>query len=262
MDNLSELFWNSSQAELKKGYIFDQEMEQYTCLICGETYKDGVIYPLGETLYEARKAIQIHITQAHQSVFHFLLSMDKRYTSLTEHQKELLQLFYQGLSDKEIASKFGGSASTVRNHRFNFREKEKQARILLAIAELLKEGIKSTPSHSHSDSGEELVNFPRSVKLVDERFAFTREEYERTIEKYFPAGLKGRLNDYPLKEKRRVMILTKLVERFDRNRNYSEREVNEILKEVYPDYAILRRHLIEYGFLARIPDGSTYWVLT
>lgn len=39
----------------------------------------------------------------------------------------------------------------------------------------------------------------------------------------------------------------------------NEREVNEILKGIYPDFASLRRYLIEYGFFERTRDGSAYW---
>ncbi|NLI92691.1 MAG: DUF2087 domain-containing protein [Peptococcaceae bacterium] len=261
MKDLTELFWNSSLDELKNGYVFDQTEEQFICLICGKKYHDGQVYHMKDSLYEARKAIAVHIKEEHDSVFTFLLSMDKQYTSLTDHQRELLKLFYQGLSDKEIALQSGSSASTVRNHRFNFREKEKQARIFLAIAELLKEGVK-TKKNGTGSSLDQFVDFPRSAKMVDERFAFTREEYENTLKKYFTEGPDGNLSEYPLKEKRRVIILTKIIERFERGKTYTEKEVNEILKTVYPDYAILRRHLVEYGFLDRIPDGSTYWVLT
>lgn len=261
MENFSEIFWNSSLEELKQGYVFDRDEEQFICLICGAKYADGTVYPLEDTFYEARKAIKMHIQLAHGSVFNFLLSMDKRYTSLTEHQKELLQLIYQGLSDKELAARYGGSSSTIRNHRFNFREKEKQARIFLAIMELMKSGSKRENSLNIKE-GNDLVDFPRTARMVDERFAFTADEFNKAIAKYFPEGPDGPISEYPLKEKRRVIILTKVVERFDRNRQYSEKEVNEILKEVYADYAMLRRHLVEYGFMDRIPDGSTYWVLT
>jgi len=261
MKNLTELFWNSALDALKKGFVYDQAEEQYICLICGKKYADGQVYPIKDALYEAKKAIHIHIEADHDSVFSFLLSMDKQYTSLTDHQRELLKLFYQGLSDKEIALHLGGSTSTVRNHRFNFREKEKQARIFLAIAELLKENSDKTPKNHPSPNLHQFVDLPRSVRTVDERFAFTHEEYDKTIQNYFPEGSDGPLREYPLKEKKRVIILAKVMERFDSERKYTEKEVNEILKTVYPDYAVIRRHLVEYGFLDRILDGSTYWVL-
>ncbi len=35
-----------------------------------------------------------------------------------------------------------------------------------------------------------------------------------------------------------------------------------ILKPIYHDYVMIRRYLIEYGFLDRHRDGSAYWVKT
>ena len=48
--------------------------------------------------------------------------------------------FYQGKSDKDIQKELEiGSSSTIRNHRFVFREKERQAKVFLALMELLNE---------------------------------------------------------------------------------------------------------------------------
>ena len=41
---------------------------------------------------------------------------------------------------------------------------------------------------------------------------------------------------------------------------YSEKEVNKILSRVYEDYVLLRRYLIEYGFLDRTRDGAVYFL--
>jgi hypothetical protein len=50
-----------------------------------------------------------------------------------------------------------------------------------------------------------------------------------------------------------------VIKAFELDVYYSEREVNEVLKEFHPDTAILRRYLVDYGFLARERDGSRYW---
>jgi len=50
------------------------------------------------------------------------------------------------------------------------------------------------------------------------------------------------------------------VKKFDSSEKYTEKEVNQILESVYPDFVTLRRYLIEYGFLDRTADGSKYWV--
>lgn len=46
-----------------------------------------------------------------------------------------------------------------------------------------------------------------------------------------------------------------LIDRFEFGRDYSEKEVNEVLAAVYDDYAILRRYLVDTGRLGRDPYG-------
>ena len=50
-----------------------------------------------------------------------------------------------------------------------------------------------------------------------------------------------------------------IAKEFEEGIRYSEVQVNEILKDIYPDYVTLRRYLIEYGYLERTRDGSAYW---
>ena len=77
--------------------------------------------------------------------------MDKKYTGLTEHQKDLLTYFKQGLTDKEILAELGSaSTSTIRSHRFKLKEKEKQARVFLTIMGLVKS--------ENEEGGDHFVN--------------------------------------------------------------------------------------------------------
>lgn len=46
-----------------------------------------------------------------------------------------------------------------------------------------------------------------------------------------------------------MFILTKIAEQFEFDREYTGKEVDVILKEIFDDYVSLRRSLIEYGFL-------------
>jgi hypothetical protein len=250
---LDEFFWNASLDELKQGYRFLSESEEYVCIICGERFAQGRIYPLDQAWFEAVKAVQIHIGKEHGSVFQYLLGLDKKYTGLTEHQKEILTCFYQGLSDKEIALRqANGNTSTIRNQRFTFREKAKQAKVFLAIMELLETGARLTERQS--------MALPRHAAMMDERFAISEPENAAILQKYFKSGSDGPLSEFPGKEKRKIVILRQLIRRFDPKRKYTEREVNQILETAYPDYVTLRRYLIEYGFMDRLADGSSYWV--
>ncbi|MFZ5943180.1 MAG: DUF2087 domain-containing protein [Bacillota bacterium] len=248
----SNLFWQATLEEIKQGYTYHDDNGEFICLICGRSFVDGLIYPSDGKLYEAKKYIQVHIKDNHQSVFHFLLNSDKKLTGLTDHQKTILEFFYAGTSDTEIARKIGASStSTIRNHRFTLREKQKQAKVFLAMMELLEE---TTPKKQN------FINIPRSSKKVDDRFAVTEQERDKILSAYFKQGLNGPLDTFPLKEKKRAAILSHLINYFDTNKTYTEKEVNEILKGFYSDYILLRRNLIDYGFMDRTEDGCSYWV--
>ncbi|QTN00589.1 DUF2087 domain-containing protein [Sediminibacillus dalangtanensis] len=245
-------FWNATIDELSNGYI--QSDDDYVCLLCGERFVEGIIYPMDGILYEAKKAVAEHIKEAHSSVFDYLLKMDKKYTGLSDHQKELLQFFRKGLSDKEIVDELdGGSPSTVRNHRFKLKEKEKQAKVFLAIMKLLN----NEAGHQTKDH---FVHFHKGAKMVDERYATTEKEKQKVLSTYFKQGTDGTLDTFPSKEKRKLIVLQNIVNRFDRDKKYTEKEVNDILKTIYHDFATIRRYLIEYGFMGRSRDCTEYWI--
>jgi len=131
----NELFWGSTIEEVKKGYIENEE--EYKCIICEETFQKGRIYEIKSELYDARKAADIHIEEKHSSMLEYLLGMNSVFTGVSEVQRELITLISQGLSDKEVAAKLEVAASTIRNHRYKLREKEKQAKLFLAMMHLL-----------------------------------------------------------------------------------------------------------------------------
>lgn len=247
---ISELFWNASLEKLKRGYM--QEADHYICLLCGEKIEKGIIYPDDGILYEAEKYMRVHIENVHQSVFEYLIQLDKKLTGLTDHQNRLLRLFHQGKSDAEVQKEMGiGSASTIRNHRFVLKEKERQAKMFLAMMELLKEKDQHAPT---------FLPPHKTARMVDDRYNVTQEEKEEIVKKYFPEGNDGPLKTFPLKEKQKLVVLREIAQRLTSERTYEEKEINEILKAVYHDYVILRRYLIEYGFLDRKSDGSQYWL--
>ncbi len=60
-----------------------------------------------------------------------------------------------------------------------------------------------------------------------------------------------RLKTIPAQRKQRVIVLQKLMERFDPAQSYAEREVNDLLRPAHDDVASLRRELVDYGFMTR-----------
>lgn len=249
MDN-SEMFWNADFDELKKGYI--EEEEKFICLLCAREISKGIVYPEDDIIYEPEKYMQVHIAKSHISVFDYLINMDKKFTGLTDHQTKLIKLFYSGKSDSQIQKEMDISgSSTIRNHRFVLKEKERQSKIFMALMSLLKEKDKNAPS---------FVEVPKTAKMLDDRYNVTIEEKEKILKKYFSDGTEGLLKTFVLKEKQRFVVLEEITKRFKTERIYNEKEVNEIIKTAYYDYVTVRRFLIEYGFLDRKPDGSQYWL--
>lgn len=76
-------------------------------------------------------------------------------TGLTEIQRQVLTLILNGRGDQEIGKELGIAQSTVRNHRFKIREKEKQAKLFLAFMASLE---KETNSQiGNSDAGKQCL---------------------------------------------------------------------------------------------------------
>ncbi len=66
-----------------------------------------------------------------------------------------------------------------------------------------------------------------------------------------------RLKQIPARRKKLLVVLEWLAEGFLPGVLYAEREVNERLLRHHPDFATLRRMLVDYGYLER--DHGVYW---
>lgn len=249
----NELFWNASLEEVKNGFI--EEEEDYRCIICEDAFEKGRIYEINSELYDAKRAVQLHIEEKHGSMLEYLLEMNSAFTGVSDIQRELMELMSQGLTDKEIASRLELAQSTIRNHRYKLREKEKQAKLFLAMMDLLS---KRTNKNINKLDTDVIYDAHKTATAVDDRYNVTDKEREDIIKAYFDK--KGALKNYPVKQKRKIVVLSEISKNFSKDKIYTEKEVNRILTRVYEDYATLRRALVEYGFIERKNDGSSYWV--
>jgi ArsR family transcriptional regulator len=68
---------------------------------------------------------------------------------------------------------------------------------------------------------------------------------------------RGHLTSIPAQHKKRQILLERLVEEFEPDHRYTEREVNQILVDFHDDVATLRRGLIEHGLMQR--ENGIYW---
>ena len=67
----------------------------------------------------------------------------------------------------------------------------------------------------------------------------------------------GRLRSIPAKHSKLLVVLDHLAQQFEPGRRYTEPEVNEILQRFHPDFAALRRYLVENDFMTR--EDGVYW---
>ena len=67
----------------------------------------------------------------------------------------------------------------------------------------------------------------------------------------------GRLHTIPSKHSKLLVVLDHLAQAFEPGRTYPEQEVNDVLSRFHPDYAALRRYLVENQFLTR--QEGVYW---
>ena len=98
----------------------------------------------------------------------------------------------------------------------------------------------------------ELLSPARVAALGEEAEG---DAFERKVLRTFLDG--ERLSKIPDQRKKRQVILRWLVERFERDTRYHERELNAIIKRHHDDTATLRREMIIEGLMRR--EADVYW---
>lgn len=182
------------------------------------------------------------------------------------HFSELLT-FFKALSDENrlkiigllaarpytvesLAETLGLSVSTTSHH----------------LARLAAAGLVSARVEGHfynySLQTENLKNMTQQM-LHDEEISklsqnVEEDAFNRKVLKAF-INKEGRIVSFPAQEKKFLVLLRYVVEGFEQDRRYSEKEVNEVLSRYNADTASLRRGLIEHNLMARESDGTAYW---
>jgi biotin operon repressor len=91
----------------------------------------------------------------------------------------------------------------------------------------------------------ELIHLPQpALESGTEQDAY-RQKVLKTFFRH------GRLVQFPAQLKKRIIVLEKIAEAFEPDREYTEKEVNFILLDYNEDVASLRRGLIEQNLLTR-----------
>ncbi len=148
---------------------------------------------------------------------------------------------------EELAELLGLSAPTISHHLARLRA--------LGLVETRAEGV--TRWNRLEVAGlERLAKMLATPEMVATLIADAEgATWERKTLRDFLDG--ERLKEIPAQLKKRQVILRWLAEQFAWEREYSEAEVNAILKRRHSDTAYLRRELVGAGLMAR--DHGRYW---
>ena len=77
----------------------------------------------------------------------------------------------------------------------------------------------------------------------------TEEKYKKEVISHFFKY--GRLTQIPTQRKKREIVLTEILLQFDFEREYSEKEVNEVILHYHEDFCTIRREMIAFGMMTR-----------
>lgn len=84
-----------------------------------------------------------------------------------------------------------------------------------------------------------------------------QEDARKVLKNYLNAD--GSLKQIPPRGNKLLIILNFIVDAFAFDTDYTEKEVNTILRRFHLDTAALRRYLVDNGLMARESNGTRYW---
>lgn len=103
----------------------------------------------------------------------------------------------------------------------------------------------------------EIFDKPLFAFIKDEKTVDTEEKYRKTVLSNFFKY--GRLTQIPTQRKKREIVLSEILRQFESDREYTEKEVNEIILRYHEDYCTIRREMIAFGMMTR--HHETYRVV-
>lgn len=84
-----------------------------------------------------------------------------------------------------------------------------------------------------------------------------QEDARKVLKNFLKAD--GTLKQIPPMGNKLFIVLNFIVDAFEFDATYTEKEVNTILRRFHVDTAALRRYLVDHGLMARESDGTKYW---
>ncbi len=156
-------------------------------------------------------------------------------------------LAQQPRSVDELAAMLDLSAPTVSHHLARLQ----QAGLVEARAQQYY-NIYTLRTEALQEMAREILATEKLAEVAAEvnQDAFARKVLGDFLER-------GRLKTIPSQLKKKQVVIRWLADNFEPGKQYTEKQVNAILKKYHDDYATLRRELVDMKYLAR-KDG-VYW---
>jgi predicted transcriptional regulator len=150
-------------------------------------------------------------------------------------------------SVEELAELLHLKAPTVSHHLARLRE--------LGLVKMRAEGnvhVYSLDEDVLRSWSQQLLTRDRMTQLADD---VDGEAWERRVLGDFFDG--DRLREIPARQKKRLVVLRWFADHFRPGERYPEKLVNEILARYHPDFATLRRLLVDEELMQR--QNGLYW---
>jgi biotin operon repressor len=163
-------------------------------------------------------------------------------------------------SGEQLAELLSIKPATVSHHLSKLAD----AGLVISISEghkkfyrLCLEAVRATAQQlQSSDPGLHVSEDADTTKFYPNRVPF--DEYDRRVFKDF-FNSDGSLRQLPMQRKKFLAVLKHILRDIEPGREYTEKQINLLLKRRHPDTASLRRGMIDFRLMDR--KSGMYWRL-
>lgn len=157
--------------------------------------------------------------------------------------KIVMLLAAGSLSGQEIAEKLGLAPATVTHHMNILRN--------ASIVRGTRDKNTIYFQLNEKDLQEKSDALMRRVALVKRT---NNSEYEKVVANFFDR--EGRLKNIPSQRRKKLYVFEHMLQGLEVGRSYSEKEIDEFIKQYHDDYCTIRREFIINHYMYR--DNNIY----
>ncbi|MDU0203851.1 MULTISPECIES: metalloregulator ArsR/SmtB family transcription factor [Paenibacillus] len=152
------------------------------------------------------------------------------------------------LNGQVLAEKLGVTPATITHHAAKLREasliheRRDKNTIYFALNEYF--------IRSNASATADLIFKNQKGEASTMQTEDTRQNLKQSIIRNFFTQ-DGKLKHIPSQLKKKLIVLGHLIDQLDKGRTYTEKELNEWIKQYHPDFATIRREFIMHQFMFR-----------